>query len=208
MFKLAIISNDPLLVKLTQDYPLITSTSSEPNIFIIDVDEEDLGPAIHAHHPDAYLIYVGTSPQIDIEAYELNVISYLRKPVSKQSLDKALNSAKRKIKQERCFVQTPYGESRIEIENILYVNIDKRYLCYHLRDGSTVNSQTMRASFVKTLNPNLLADARFCLVGSGLLINVDEIKELYIDHLVFTNGETIHFPRAHHEKIQEVWKRT
>ena len=56
-----------------------------------------------------------------------------------------------------------------------YINIVKRCLSYHLKDGTMLDGQSLRVSFEKAIDP-LQERPSFLFLAPSLLINLNEIK--------------------------------
>lgn len=130
----------------------------------------------------------------------------LLSPIEEESLLKVFNNLKMRIRQKAIIVKLAHSEDqRIYIKDLNYINITKRTLCYHLATGKEYESQTLRQSFVKEVEP-LLSKPGLFLIQPSLLINLTNVETLFADHLVFENGDTLYFPKTAYDKIKEAWK--
>ena len=127
-------------------------------------------------------------------------------PVAEYGLFKILDNIKSKIKQRSVVVKLSHQrEKRLDIENLNYINITNRNLQYHLADNSKLNSQTLRQSFQKEIAP-LLVNPELYFIPPSLLVNLNNINQLYNDHLEFFNEEKLFFPKAAHDGLHNAWK--
>ena len=101
-------------------------------------------------------------------------------------------------------VKTPIGDRRIRINEVNCINIVKRCLCYHLKDGTMFDGQSLRGSFEKAITP-LDQNEAFIFLPPSLLINLSEIKIMNHDNLTFENGELLYFPKKAYETLHEKW---
>lgn len=72
------------------------------------------------------------------------------KPIQKVNvydvLDEAINSIHIK-KDKSIIIKTRCGNARITLDSILYAELTNRIIIYHLKDGETIESTTIRSSF-------------------------------------------------------------
>jgi hypothetical protein len=137
-------------------------------------------------------------------ASELGMDYFLLKPVKKEAFFHILKKIKKQIREDSIVLKTSYGEKRIKLNNLNYIDIVKRCLCYHLRDGSILDGQTLRTSYEKAINP---LDKHECLLflAPSLLINLSQIDELHDDHVVFEDKDVCYFPKKAKDIVKERW---
>ena len=127
-------------------------------------------------------------------------------PIEEESLLKIFDNLKTKIRKKAIIVKLAHSEDqRIYIKDLNYINISNRNLCYHLATGKNYDSQTLRHSFVKEVEP-LLSKPGLFLIQPSLLINLTNVETLFADHLIFENGDVLYFPKTAYDKIKEAWK--
>ena len=80
-------------------------------------------------------------------AHSLAADYFITKPIGKDSLERIILKIKKKIKEESIVITTGLGDRRIKLNNLNYVNIEGRCLCYHLKDGSLLDGKTLRTNF-------------------------------------------------------------
>lgn len=93
-----------------------------------------------------YIIFVSAHPEFAVDAFELDAIDFIKKPVIKDRLEKALSKAHRLIVEKPtdkdCFNwNTNLGKSIIFFDEIVYVStseVDKRDKVAWLLDGKTL----------------------------------------------------------------------
>ena len=75
-------------------------------------------------------------------AHSLGADYFITKPIGKENLERIILKIKKKIKEESIVITTGLGDRRIKLNNLNYVNIEGRCLCYHLKDGSLLDGKT------------------------------------------------------------------
>lgn len=191
---------DFLTVPGSYDVYIIDMDSTETNVY-------DLGERMKNIDAGSYFIYISSDSSQAHIAAEMEADYYLEKPIKTERLYKILNKIRTKIKNDYIIITTPLGDRRESISNINYIDIVKRCLCYHLKDGEMFDGQTLRGSFQKAITP-LDTHEQFIFLPPSLLINVCQIKTLDLDHLYFENDEVLYFPRKAHDIVEQKWKQT
>lgn len=180
------------------------------DIYIIDMDSNseeavELGYQMSQIDPHSKIIMICSKKEYAYKAAQIYAHYFLLKPVSKEDLSEVLDKIKTNIQETNIIVRTSEGDKRVKINNINYINIVDRCLCYHLTDGNVYDGYSLRSSFKKAINP-LQMHRSFVFLHPSLLININHVKILNKDHLTFENDEVIYFPRKHYEMIYERWK--
>ena len=98
------------------------------------------------------------------------------------------------------------GDKRISLDKLNYMGIEQRSLCYHLTIGNMKARCILRTSFIKAIEPYLRHE-NLLFIKPSLLINLDNIDILDKEKIIFTNGETLYFPKRHYEEIYERWSK-
>lgn len=180
------------------------------DVYIIDVDLPEmtgieLAKTIREQGDDlGKIIFAGSAAEQAMTAYQVDANAFLLKPVQKEALFKVLDKVRNEIKKSTIILKTPVGERRVHIDNLNYINIVKRCLCYHLRDGNLFDGQTLRGSFEKAITP-LDQNPEFVFLAPSLLINLNQIKILNKDNLIFENDDVLYFPRKQYDFLRERW---
>lgn len=169
-----------------------------------EINGISLGKKIKEQDETAKIIYVTKDTTRAIEAYELQALSYITKPIDEKKLFAVLDKVRNYIRKECFIMQTNEGERRIHASDLLYIDIDRRCLCYHLKSGIYADGQCLRGSFEKALGA-IKENEDFIFLKPSLVINLTEIDLLNQDHLTFKNGQTIYFPKAKYQQIKDAW---
>ena len=211
--------------QLIQDYLIETSTMAKVSVFnkaedlilapasfdiyIMDTDScEDikkLSAKIDQIDPNSYFIFIGEDPNLAYTAYQVHADYYLLKPIDKEKFNELLAWVRKNLKEDSFIIRTPMGDRRVKTNELNYVNIVKRCLSYHLKDGTMFDGQTLRSSFESAITP-LNFHPSFIFLAPSLLINLSQIKILDKDNLTFENGDVLFFPKKAHDIIYEKWK--
>ena len=129
----------------------------------------------------------------------------LLSPVLKETMLSLVEHIRLKIKSNIIAIKLGHsGEEVIEVKNLNYINIVNRNLRFYMVDKTEINSQTLRQSFAKEITPMLTHKELFFMMPS-LLVNLENIKQLYDGYIVFKNEEKLYYPKLWHEKLRAAW---
>lgn len=135
----------------------------------------------------------------DLDAY------CLLDPLKKEMLILLLDYIRQKIKSHIIAIKKAHnGEEIIEVNKLNYVNIVHRSLRFYMVCKREINSQTLRQSFAKEIKP-MLKHSELYFMAPSMLVNLENIKELYPDHMIFKNQEIAYYPKTQYEKLREAW---
>ena len=180
------------------------------DIYIMDMDSKDdtieHGKKIMEIDGGSYFIYLGKDMNDIRKALKLHINYYLLKPIETEDLLRILKIIKRKIQDDTIVIQIPTGDRKVRANNLNYINIVKRCLCYHLKDGTMFDGQTLRSSFEKAISPLQFHKSKsFLFLPPSLLINIGEVKIVNGDHVIFENDDILYFPKKAHDTVREAW---
>lgn len=141
-----------------------------------------------------------------IEAVKSNPNDYcLLSPLKTDMLLMLLDYIREKIKSKVIAIKKAHnGEEIIEVNKLNYVNIVHRSLRFYMTYGKQIDSQTLRQSFYKEVQP-MLKHTELYFMAPSLLVNLENIKELYPDHIIFKNGDITYYPKTQYEKLRTAW---
>ena len=180
------------------------------DIYIMDMESKDdtieLGKKIMEMDGGSYFIYLRKDMNDIRKALTLHINYYLLKPIESEDLLHSLKTIKRKIQDDTIVIQIPTGDRKVKANNLNYINIVKRCLCYHLKDGTMFDGQTLRSSFEKAISPLQFHKSKsFLFLPPSLLINIGEVKIVNGDHVIFENDDILYFPKKAHDTVKEAW---
>lgn len=204
--------NEKIMAKVSyfnETNTLITIPSSY-DFYIMDLDSNNndilaTGKQMMKIDSGGHFAFVSSDKEAACPSAKARADYFLLKPIDIQDLYDILLEVKQEIKEESVIIKIPQGERRIRINTLNYINIVKRCLCYHLKDGNMFDGQTLRSSFEKSIDP-LQNHPAFLFLAPSLLINLGEIKIVNADHLIFENNDILYFPKKAHDIVIEKWK--
>lgn len=150
------------------------------------------------------IIYLTATSEYAVDSYQVGAFFYLLKPLDRKTMYEVLDKACTEVTREqlsrlragfndrRIEVRMRAGKTLVRLADILYVNIVNRGLCYHIIDGSCIETPMLRVPFAEAVNE--ITDTKgFLTAGAHLVINMINITQITKNSIVFANGEEL-FP--------------
>ncbi len=139
---------------------------------------------------DKLIIFTTAHKEYAAEAFDLDAIDYIRKPIQLERLQKAVTKAQKyhsTVKHKRKFthLNTDKGKSILYFDQVCCIrtsNIDSRDKEVLLRDGTKI--QLKNISFEKLMS--LLPPFGFCQINKRELIALDIVKHFNFDQITTT----------------------
>lgn len=147
------------------------------------------------------VIFTTAYKEYAAEAFDLDAIDYIRKPIKKERLEQAVQKAVKRIETSKAIryyiqVNTDKGKALLHFKQLGYITTaetDSRDKIAHLKDNSTIYLKNI--SFDKLLD--LLPANRFCRINKRDVISLDIIKVFTFDeittNLISPEGKPIVF---------------
>lgn len=187
--------------------------TGEPfDIYILDVimpgeNGIELGLKLREMDRGGRIIYLSTSPDFAVDSYLPKASSYLLKPVSQDRLFHTLDFILESWLQEhQAFVtiKTRSGLQRLPIRSVVYGELVGRCIQYHLSDGTTIESMSLRGSFRDAVAA-LLEYEQFTLCSASFLINLAFVEMIESSGLRLMNGGILPLSRTLRTEVTNQW---
>ncbi|NBH15164.1 DNA-binding response regulator [Lachnospiraceae bacterium] len=167
------------------------------DILMSDTTGIDLGSYIRKVRPKSIIIYITSSDDYALDAYEVQAVRYLLKPIDKSKFFEALTYALSIIDVKKgpvYLVKTKEGLVPILHSKIEYIESYSRMLEVHLTDGRQIKSIFLRKAFEEEVGA-LAEDRAFMQVHKSFLVNMDCIKRLDGSSVIMESGVSIPISR-------------
>ena len=138
------------------------------------------------------VIFVTVLKEPVFDAFEVDAVDYLCKPVDSVRLKRALERAIRRTEEQKgktLLIQTMNRHQSVKLDSILYCEVFNRKILLHTQQG--VIEYYSRLSDVA----NQL-DSRFAKCHRSYLVNLDYLSECSKGQIILTNGERIPVSKA------------
>ncbi len=165
---------------------LLTACKAETfHIFLLDmvmpmISGLELGQCIRRVSTDAQIIYITTEPGFALDAYSVNPLHYLIKPVDKGALFAALELAAEKVgfgEEILVTVKTREGLRTLSTDVVICCEYVRHTVIYTLVSGEQVETLTISGSFAEHVVP-LLSDRRFIQPHAAFVVNMSCVDRL------------------------------
>lgn len=233
MIKAYIVDDEPQAIKALQsmlqiyqhDVSVIGTAGSKrdaiagikrnsPELLFLDIELTDgLGTDVLQAFPNAsfHTIFVTAYEQYALEAFRLNAMDYLVKPIDPDDLERVIHKAERRIQQNepeqkakghRMSVPTSDGYKFIDLDQVIRLQADSNYT--HIiteRDKPLLVTKTLK-SFEQ-----LLKDKGFIRVHQSHMINFRKLDEFLRSDggiLIMNNGDQVPLSRKNKSLIERI----
>lgn len=178
----------------------LLASEKQFDIYIIDIvnDATNEPDGLHAgikmkkRYPKSKIIFLCEDDSYLDAAYAAKVSCYLQKPIYAEKLYNCFDQIIENLKPKRALIPTSgLNDEVIIVEEIAYVDIEGRNLCFHFKDGSKVTSVAIRAAFKKEVARFINLNDLF-FATTTLLVNIDYIKTISKNKIVFRNGQELY----------------
>ena len=169
------------------------------DLCILDIEMPDLnGMAVANLLENKYIIFTTAYKEFAVEAFEIDAVDYITKPVKKERLEKAVAKVLKRIeKQEQkqfISINTNKGKSVLFFDHLLYIkasDTDSRDKVAFLKDGSTLVLKNI--SYEKLQEK--LSKVRFCRINKREIIAVSIVNFFTHDEIttnvILPNGKSL-----------------
>ncbi|MCI9446165.1 MAG: response regulator transcription factor [Lachnospiraceae bacterium] len=152
---------------------------------------------------DMPIIFLTTSTDFALDAYRVDAIQYLVKPLNQERFFRALDSAigqSYKIKESQIAIKVAGGIRQIQPNDIVYCESQKNYqVLYLLAEKYKVR---MTAG---SLWEMLEGFSQFGRCGRSYILNMNHIVSVEREEIIMDNGSTIYIPRNKTSEFKKVY---
>lgn len=150
------------------------------------------------------IIFLTSSRDYALDAFEVNAFQYLLKPVSEKRLFPVIEKAFHDIENEQphyILLRVDNHVRRVALGDIVYCEAQGKKQCIYLKDGETIS---LRMTMVKLRE--ILSGCRECTkVGGSYIVNLEHIERMSAQELRLDNGKEIYLPRGAYKSLREIY---
>lgn len=197
----AYIKKTPLLELVAQFESAIEAinflSDSRVDLMFVDINMPDLSGMdfVKSLIDPPKVIFTTAYSEYAIEGFKVNAIDYLLKPIGYPDFLKAVDKAKSwfekdivKPKQintnkDSLFIKSEYKILRIKLDEIKYIEGMREYLQIH-----TINDKPVMTLLSMKKIEQFLPDDRFMRVHRSFIVNLNQIKTIERNRIVFDNS--------------------
>lgn len=149
------------------------------------------------------VIFLTTSKEYALEAYEVDALQYLVKPLKEEKFFHAMDIAfevLEKGEQEPLVVKTVSGLKQLRPNEILYCEAQRNYQILYLREG------TLKVRMTGGEMYGLLEGfSGFSRCGSSYIINLNHVTAVDREEICMDNGSRIYVPRNRATEFRKMY---
>lgn len=168
-----------------------------------------LGVKLRDNGYDGKIIYLTSSEEYALDSFRARAFDYIIKPIKKdvfyKVMDEAIIATAAK-KDKTIVVKTKTVSMKLNYEQILYVELNKRVLVFHMKGGKEVESILLRTTFSEAV-AELIADKRFAQCGASMLLNMNRIEGLENEIVSFDDDSRVHMSKKNCRELRVLWTR-
>lgn len=199
------VENIPASVTCYPDGESLLTACTHYDIYLLDIimtsmDGIALAKELAGTDQDFCVIYLTSSVEYALDAFSVDALQYLIKPVTETALSEALKKAMallagRQTEEPPLLIPTPNGETAVALSGLCYVEHVSKTLYFHFADGNVLRSSTGSMK-ISDLIDKLLNQKNFLSPHRAFVLNMDYIRTFSASEIHMQNGETIPVTRA------------
>ena len=170
-FKISVFGDgSEILDGYTPEYDVILLDIEMPNINGMDAAEQ-----IRTMDENVVLMFITNMASYAIRGYGVGALDFVMKPINyytfSMKMTRALKRVKQKV-QKQILLTLPDGVKKLELNQILFVEVQNRMLYYHTIEGDYIVRGTMQSA------ESMLAEYPFVKCNHWYLVNLMQVKEV------------------------------
>lgn len=163
------------------------------------MDGMTLARQIRGKNPDCILVFITVLEEYSLEAFAVEAMDYICKPIDEARLVRSLTRALAQIQQENeasILVQTAHWCKTVKMNEIYYCEVINRKIYLHTKEG-------VLEYYGKLKEIEQQLDARFFKCHRSYLVNLDYLKAYQEGQITLEHGEQIPVSRLRHQELMD-----
>lgn len=177
------------------------------DIFMSGVLGTDVARELRQSGDKVEIIFLTTSRDYAIEAFELDAAQYLIKPYKEENFFGALDKVIQRITVERRVIitlKTTEGIARISPRDVVFTESGKNnYQTIHTIQGKKFEVRMTSSELFELFTPNKF----FIRCGASLNLNLKYIRQISKQMITLDTGDCIAYPYRAYQKLKEEFLR-
>ena len=148
------------------------------------------------------LVFLTTSREHALDAFEVEAVQYLVKPLSKEKMYALLDRFVREMEEARkkyILLRTEGVVQRVAVDDITFCEAQGKVQYVHFTDGSQCMLRVTMAKLSEMLAPY----PEFMRLGVAYLVNMEHIECICRQEIRLDNGKKIYPPRGAYQAVRE-----
>lgn len=151
---------------------------------------------------EAKLVFLTTSKEYALDAFEVEAFQYMLKPVQPDKLFSLLDRFRKEIEEERekYILLRVEGEiMKMPVKNIVYCEAQGKRQCIYMTDGTEVLQNLTMAKLYEMCS----VCQALVKVGASYIVHLEHIDSLNAQEAQMDNGQKIYLPRGTYRCLRE-----
>ena len=197
---------DVLCCSESEQVVSVLQNSEEFDIIFLDIYMDklngmEIAQAIREYNNSSRIVFFSTSRDHALEAYGVNAVQYLVKPVAYADIEKTLELILKdsKLAEKVITVNSVSAVVRIRPSELVCSETEKHYQIITLAGGSTQKVRISRSALY-----DLLAEhSEFINVGASFIINMKYVIQITSKEIVLDRNKHIPVPRGAYPELRK-----
>ena len=151
----------------------------------------------------ASIVYISWEKKYSYDLHKIRPIDFLIKPLEYEKIEEAVTTHLKifRLLADDFVYKVQHDTFRVKVNNIVYLESDKRKLVLHLSDGKKeVFYGTLKEVYMEQLQK-----FDFLLIHKSYAVNYSFISALKRESLVLTTGATLPVSRSKKDEVEEAY---
>lgn len=156
---------------------------------------------------NAQIVFVTSEKTYALEAFDVNPVNYILKPINKEKFYSTLDLAFSRIETEKadCFtVKTKEGVKKFSSQDVLFVEYSNHLVRFNLIAGDVIQTVTQRISFDEYIKTNI-QNADFVRCHESFLVNLKYLDVLTKNTAELRGGRIIPVSKSRYAEFQKAY---
>lgn len=153
------------------------------------------------------IIFLTTSRDHAVDAFEVDATQYLVKPYAESALFSALDKVLRRLNVEKrhmIMLKSSEGSVRLFTRDVLFTASGRNnYQIIHTIDGTKVEVRITASHLFDLLSPG----KSFIRCGASVNVNLRYIRQITKERIIFDSGEQLTYPYRVYQNLKEQFLR-
>lgn len=152
----------------------------------------------------AKLIFLTTSREYALEAFDVEASKYLLKPVAEDKITEALDRVLAEIEEERkryILLKIEGRIVRVLVKDIVYCEAQGKTQCMYLANGE----KSLLRMTMTEIYSLLSGYPEFVRIGVAFIVNMEYVNSLNAQDICLANGRKIYLPRGAYKTLKELY---
>jgi len=173
---------------------------------IMQVQGIDIAKQIRKNDSTSTIIFVTTSTEYAIDAFDVRAYDYILKPINSEALtvklDRLTSELNTKIKSSFIFNAVNHSVVSLNFENVVYIESNNRRIVIHLDTFEEVSSPILRNKFFDSI-PFDIDKHNFMICHSSFIVNMNQIKSIEKNYFVMKNNEFVPISKHYYQDVKK-----